>query len=434
MLDINKILDKNSTKLSAPEQVYLEGRKSTIKYWLFGTIVLAAIVLFLPWTQNIRAKGAITTLRQEHRPQELNSIIPGRIVKWYVKEGDYVKKGDTIAQLAEIKDNYLDPELLDRTKEQLAAKKVSVESYTNKSQAIDAQIMAMEQALTLKLRQLKLKVVADSMELLAAANDHRIADEQLRRQRIMKDSGLASTLQLEQRIQYAQNALAKHISAETKFNNTKTDLSQVQQEYAEKIFKARGDKASAGSDIASGMAEIAKLSNAYANYSIRNGLYYLLSPQDGQVTQAKKSGINEIVKEGEKIVEIIPTAVEYAVEMYVRPVDLPLVSNGQKVRFLFDGYPAIVFSGWPAASYGIFSGTIVAVESSVSDNGKFRILVAEDRAYKPWPASLKMGAGAQGIALLNNVPVWYELWRNINGFPPDYYYAKKHDDEKKADK
>lgn len=433
MQDINKILADNAS-LGAPGKIYLEGRKSTIKYWLYGTLIVIGIVLLLPWTQNIRAKGAVTTLRQEHRPQELNSVIPGKIVKWYVKEGDFVKKGDTIAQLAEIKDSYLDPELLTRTKEQLAAKKVSVESYNNKVAAIDAQISAMEQALTLKMRQLRLKVVADSMEMLAAANDYRIAEEQLRRQRIMKDSGLASTLQLEQRIQYAQTTLAKKISAETKFNNTKTDLVQVTQEYAEKIFKARGDKAAAGSEIAGGMAEIAKLNNAYANYAIRNGMYYLLAPQDGQVTQAKKSGINEIVKEGEKIVEIVPSAVEYAVEIYVRPVDLPLISKGQKVRFLFDGYPAIVFSGWPQASYGIFSGTIVAVESSVSDNGKFRILVAEDSKYKPWPRTLKMGAGAQGIALLNDVPVWYELWRNINGFPPDYYYAKKDYNEKKTDK
>jgi hypothetical protein len=49
------------------------------------------------------------------------------------------------------------------------------------------------------------------------------------------------------------------------------------------------------------------------------------------------------------------------------------------------------------------------------------VLVKEDAADKPWPRELKMGVGAQGIALLKDVPVWYELWRNINGFPPDYY-------------
>jgi multidrug resistance efflux pump len=419
--------------LQATDSIYLEGKRSRVRYWLLGTVVLAIIVLFLPWTQNIRTRGKVTTLRQEHRPQQMNSIIAGRIIKWYVKEGDFVRRGDTIAQLAEVKDSYLDPKLLERTRDQVIAKQSGVAYYSTKISAIDAQIAAMEQTLALKTRQLKLKVVADSMEAAAAANDHRIAEEQLRRQRIMKDSGLASTLQLEQRIQAVQNTLAKKISAETKFLNTRTDLMQVQQEFFEKLAKARGEKASAGSEIASTQAEIAKLDNQYANYAIRNGMYYLLAPQDGQVTQAAKSGINEIVKEGEKIAEIIPTQVEHAVEMFVRPFDLPLLSKGQTVRFLFDGYPAIVFSGWPKASYGTFSGKIVAIESSTSDNGMFRILVSPDTTVKPWPITLKMGAGAYGIALLNTVPVWYELWRNVNGFPPDFYVGKKDkDDSKKA--
>ena len=26
--------------------------------------------------------------------------------------------------------------------------------------------------------------------------------------------------------------------------------------------------------------------------------------------------------------------------------------------------------------------------------------------------------------MLKDVSIWYELWRNINGFPPEYYQAK----------
>lgn len=61
------------------------------------------------------------------------------------------------------------------------------------------------------------------------------------------------------------------------------------------------------------------------------------------------------------------------------------------------------------------------VEKNTSKEGKFRVLVVEDPEEKPWPTQLRMGGGANGIALLKNVPVWYELWRNINGFPPEYY-------------
>lgn len=436
MQEIKKQLNKEDLQieLTAMNTLYMEGQKSNVRKWLGGTLAFCIIVLFLPWTQNIRTRGSVTTLRQEHRPQQLNSIIGGRIVKWYVKEGDYVKKGDTVAQLAEIKDSYLDPKLLERVKEQVTAKQSGITFYNNKLNAIDAQIQAMERTLGLKTKQLSLKVISDSMEAAAAGNDYRIAEEQLRRQRIMKDSGLVSTLQLEQRIQAVQNTMAKKISAETKFLNTKTDLIQAQQEFLEKLAKASGEKASASSDMATAEGEVAKLTNQYANYAIRNGMYFLLAPQDGQVTQAAKSGINEIVKEGDKIAEIIPTQVDHAVEMFVKPVDLPLLSLGQTVRFLFDGYPAIVFSGWPKAYYGTFSGKIVAIESSVSDNGKFRILVAEDPAMKAWPETLKMGTGANGIALLKNVSIWYELWRNVNGFPPDYYVAQTKGYDKKDKK
>jgi multidrug resistance efflux pump len=237
-------------------------------------------------------------------------------------------------------------------------------------------------------------------------------------------------------VQY-QHAQAKTTGVENKLANSKQELTiltielnAIGQEYAEKISKVSADRFQSLSEIANNRGEIAKLQNQYSNYTIRKGMYYITAPQDGQVTKAKKAGIGEIVKEGEMLVEIVPAMVQHAVEMFVRPVDLPLISPGQKIRFWFDGFPAIVFSGWPNASYGTFGGRVIAVENAVSPNGKFRVLVAEDPADQPWPAQLRVGTGAQAIALLKNVPVWYELWRNINGFPPDYYRV----DEEKAGK
>jgi multidrug efflux pump subunit AcrA (membrane-fusion protein) len=416
-------------------KIYRHNKSSRIRYWFYGFIILLLIILFLPWTQNIRAKGTVTTLRQEQRPQQMNTIIPGKIVKWHVKEGDLVKAGDTIVQLAEIKDDYLDPALINRTKEQLTAKELSVDYYRNKVDVAQTQISALNAARELKqnqlqnkMQQLRLKVQSDSMDLVAVNNDFKIADVQFKRQKALFDSGLVSLTQLEQRNQVYQNAIAKKVLGENKLAAARQDLTitqlevnSVEQEYAEKISKAKGDQFQSLSQIATGQSDIAKLQNQYTNYSIRGGLYFITAPQSGQVTKAKKAGIGEIVKEGEMLVEIVPDKIQYAVELFVRPVDLPLVAKGQKVRFLFDGFPAIVFSGWPNASYGTFGGKIVAVENSVSINGKFRVLVAEDPGDKPWPYQLKVGTGANGIALLRNVPVWYELWRNVNGFPPDYY-------------
>lgn len=427
------------------EYVYRYDRKSRVKNWFFGILLGMVVILFLPWTQNFRSNGLVTTLYQDQRPQQVNTIIGGQLIKWYVKEGDIVKAGDTLIQLAEVKPDYLDPALLERTAEQLEGKSQSVEFYKQKAGTASLQIEALDKGIGLKLEQLKnklvqleLKVQADSAETIAATNDLNITRVQYERQRVMFDSGLVSLTQLEQRNQSFQSALAKKISAENKLANTKQELvitrleinAQVQ-DNREKKAKADGDRLQSLTAIANGQAEIAKLKNLYASYTIRNGMYYILAPQNGQVIKAKKAGLGEYVREGEMIVEIVPEKIAYAVEMFVRPLDAPLINSGQKVRLLFDGFPAIVFSGWPNASYGTFGGIVTAVERNTNGEGKFRVLVKEDPSDKPWPPQLQIGAGGQGIALLKDVPVWYELWRNINGFPADYYKPGSKTDTKK---
>lgn len=417
------------------DSIYQIHRKSSLQKWLTALLLLLIITLFLPWTQNIRGTGTVTTLKQEQRPQQLHAIIPGRIEKWYVNEGDFVQVGDTLIKLAEIKDDYFDPELLTRTQEQIAAKEQSAASYRNKAATATEQVTALERALNLKLLQLdnklkqqEQKVVSDSMEMLAARNDMAIALKQYQRQKSLYDSGLVSLTQLEQRNQLLQNARAKQAAAEIKLGNARQELlvlkleqSGTVQEYSDKILKAKGESYQSQSQAAGSSGDVARLKNQYYNYDFRRKQYYITAPQSGQVTKARKAGIGELVKEGEMIVEVVPDNRDHAVEIFVRPVDMPLVNEGQDVRLVFDGFPAIVFSGWPEASYGIFEGKVAAVETSVSDNGMFRVLVAENKTNKPWPAAIKMGTGASAIALLKDVPIGYELWRKINGFPPEYY-------------
>jgi hypothetical protein len=85
-------------------------------------------------------------------------------------------------------------------------------------------------------------------------------------------------------------------------------------------------------------------------------------------------------------------------------------------------------------SYGTFGGEIVAVENFISDNGKFRVLIAPDSTEEKWPSQIRVGSGAQTIALLNTVPVWFEIWRVLNGFPPDYYKTNAESSKKTKEK
>ncbi|KMQ65808.1 biotin attachment protein [Chryseobacterium angstadtii] len=428
-------------ELQSYHKIYHIHKKSRVKRWFLFIFIGGIITLFLPWTQNIKVKGNVTSLYQEQRPQQLNSPIPGKIIKWNVKNGDYVKKGDTLLQLSEIKDDYLDPLLVQRTQQQVQAKKGVREYYEAKAGTAKNQLQALNTARDLKLNQLKIKIsqlnnklTAEEAELTAALNELRLSEDQFSRQKKMYDEGLVSLTQFQQRSISYQNATAKKTSAENKVAQTRQEIlntgieqNSVIQDYTEKLSKTEGERFQSMGQIEGSEGDIAKLENQVANYKARQGLYFIIASQDGQVVQLNKSGIGEVLKDGENIGTIVPTNVNYAVEIYIRPVDLPLVKEGQRVMCIFDGFPAIVFSGWPNSSYGTFAGKIVAVESNISGNGLFKALIIEDQKEKKWPPKIKMGAGVQGIAILNDVPIWYELWRNINGFPPDYYEVKNNE-------
>ena len=432
-------------QLKSLENIYHINKKSNVAKWFLFTFLAFVFIMFLPWTQNIKTQGNVNTLFQEQRPQKLNSPIPGRIIKWYVKNGDVVKKGDTILQISEIKDDYLDPLLVERTQEQVQAKKGVREYYNAKISTTENQIAAITASKDLKLNQIKIKIAqlqnklkAEQAELTAVNNELKIAQDQLNRQNKMYEEGLVSLTQLQQRNVSYQNALAKKTSAENKLAQTQQEIAaqnieqnSVIQEYTEKISKTEGDRFQSMGQVAGSIGDIAKLENQVATYKVRKGLYYILATQDGQITQLTKAGIGEIVKDAETIGIIVPKNIDYIAEIYVKPVDLPLIRENQKVMLTFDGFPAIVFSGWPNSSYGTFSGKIIAIENSISENGLFKAIVAEDKTQKRWPPNMKIGTGASGIAILNDVPIWYEIWRNINGFPPDYYQVNTQKNEKK---
>lgn len=438
------MLNISNNKKARPEAV---AHYSTIKqlserphYKILNRIIaclclLGLLFLFLPWTQNISGTGAVTTLSPEQRPQTIHTAIAGRIEKWYVNEGDYVEKGDTILFISEVKEDYFDPNLVSNTKQQVDAKKNAVKSYDSKVQALESQMAAIDNEKNLKIQQARnkirqslLKVKSDSIDLEAVKTQLRIATTQYDRSVQLNKEGLKPLTDVEEKRLKLQEAQAKIITQENKLLtarneliNAKVEINRITAEYSEKISKSNSDKFTALSSQFDTEAQVNKLENQYVNYSIRNGMYYIRAPQSGYVNRALQSGLGETIKEGTPIVSIMPSAYDIAVETYVKPIDLPLLKKGDEIRVWFDGWPTIVFSGWPDMSYGTFGGRVVAIENFISPNGKYRVLIAPDEDEAPWPKQLSIGAGAQTIALLDTVPVWFEIWRTLNGFPPNYY-------------
>lgn len=440
---LNKQVDLN--KFKSGQLVLNKEYYKTYRQFLLGFAIVCIIILFLPWTQNITGRGEVTTLTPDQRPQTIQSPIPGSIQQWFVQEGDFVAKGDTIMRIAEIKSEYFDPNLVERTQQRRDAKELSAKSYAEKERAEGVRIGALydERELKLeqgqnKLAQAKQKVKADSIDLVAARTNLRIAQVKYDRADSLLADGFTAVKNVEDARIKLQDAQAKETSQEAKLlvsrndvTNAKLDLVRLRAEYADKIAKARSEKFSAQSNRASSEADVQKLENEVSNYSIRRDLQFITAPYDGYIQTVLRGGVGQTFKEGERLVGILPAKVDLAVETYVEPIDLPLIHKGEKVRVEFDGWPAIIFSGWPNVSYGTYGAEVVAVERFISPNGKFRILLKPDSNDHPWPEEIRPGSGARTIALLEDVPIWFELWRQLNGFPPNYYQPK---DASKGDK
>jgi len=436
-------------KFKSGQEIFDKDHHKVFEKFLLGFSIIMLVVLFLPWTQNITSNGNVTTLKLNQRPQTIQSQIPGRIEEWFVQEGDFVKKGDTILRISEVKSDYFDVKLAERTDDQLVAKSSSVEAYKNKVLALENQIVALENERSLKLQLAKnkllqagLKVKTDSIDLEAIKIKASIANTQFERTVLLEKEGLKAVKDVEEKSAKLQEAEAKLTSQQNKYLTTKNELinsrlmiSTISATYGDKIAKAQSSLFTAQSSGYDTEAEVSKLETQLANYTKRNSLLYVRAPQDGYINKAIKSGIGEAFKEGEQLVKIMPANYELAVEMYVRPIDLPLIHKGESVRVQFDGWPAMVFSGWPNVSYGTYGAKVVAIENYISSNGMYRVLLAPDKNDTAWPKAINVGSGAKTIALLENVPIWYELWRQINSFPPNYYQpTKSSNDSKTKDK
>ena len=226
MLNIsyNKLNRKvDITGYKSGQKVFHNRHYKHLNRFLLGFTLIGFFVLFLPWTQSVTGEGYLTTLTLDQRPQTIQSPIPGRIEKWFVREGDFVEKGDTILYISEIKNEYFDPKLVERTSDQIKAKAMSVVAYEEKVSALNNQIGALGRERGLKLEQAKnkliqskLKVVSDSIDLEAAKTNIGIARRQYDRTLQLQGEGLKAVTDVEEKRLKLQETQAKLISQENK--------------------------------------------------------------------------------------------------------------------------------------------------------------------------------------------------------------------------
>ena len=145
----------------------------------------------------------------------------------------------------------------------------------------------------------------------------------------------------------------------------------------------------------------------------------VIAEKDGYIDRIFKNDKHRLIKKGEKIIHFSPQVSTKSILLKVSDFNMPLIKQGLSVRIMFYGWPALQISGWPKINFGTFGGIIKKVESTSHDKGFYYARVLED-PDEPWPTGndLRMGTQVTAWVRLDTVPIWYQLWRLMNAFPP----------------
>lgn len=406
-------------------------------------LVLAAL-LCLPWLQNTRGDGQVIAFSPQEREQDVNAPKSGRIVKWHIQEGQAVKKGQLLVELS---DN--DPNYLKRLESQRAATQMRIKAAKLGIDAITKQIKALEEmkplllkAADAKVKMARFKVDATNKKLKSQQADAQNAQVQQKRRQALLDKGLISERTFEftdlknrQAKLYVSQRKAELAEAQSKVMSLRADRLGKGAEIDGKIAKARADKADKEATLKKYEAEELKLDTEIA----RLGAFKIRAPQDGVVRRQLTALTGLYVKSGEALLALVPEAQRRAVELYIDGNDAALLRIGQTSRVQFEGWPAVQFSGWPQISIGTFEAKVVLIDPSVTKSGKIRVVLMPSKE-EDWPQAkwLRQGGRVHGWIFLGEVSLGYELWRQLNGFPPqtnnpeDYNYNKNGKKDKKA--
>ncbi len=426
-----------SSKLQSWEAVQIPERlkfssRLAIKLVLLFTLIIA----FVPWTQTITVTGQLSAYSPYERPQDIEAQITGRIKKWHIFEGVRVKQGDLILELDDVDPNFMAPDLLTLLEQRKVALEQTRKAALERAEQLDKRIKEMQNLVKAAVPSAQARVVEaenkvrEAQQKVAAAKIAvDTAELNVDRHRQLAERGLVSQRELELTIQAAiaskadlQAAQASLKAAQQAMMALSYGRDQVSAEVLQRLIDAEAARDGAFADAAKAANELADVTLRLSNATQRRAASRILAPIDGTVVRMAEVGPGETVRPGDKLVRISPASMDKAIEMVADGLDAPLLNVGRKVRILFYGIPAIPLPAWPELMAGTYGGIIKVIDQVDDGKGNFRFWVVPDPEDRPWPdqTHVRQGTKAMGWVILNRVPLWYELWRRFNLFPPDY--------------
>ena len=382
-------------------------------------VLLLVGVIFLPWQQFVSGTGRVVAYNPLERAIVIEAPLPGRVAKSHILEGQAVKQGEL---LFDIVDN--DPNLLGNLRLQRIEALSRRAAAEERSAAIGRQIEEQERSLRLSIEAARTRLDAARY----AANTARLQFERIKS--LYQDRrGLASEREFELATLERDRTAAELIRAEA-------DLKRAETDGMASINSSMAARESARSDLASASQAVIGLEIQIEQTTMQR----VVAPRDGIVFRVQATE-GTFLRAGSALCTIIPETESRMIELWLDGNDMPLVHSreidsegrlrreGSPVRIQFEGWPAVQFVGWPSVAVGTFGGEVVLVDPTDNGKGQFRVLVSPRpdlverngrMVEQGWPANrwLRQGVRANGWVLLQRVPLWFEIWRQLNGFPP----------------
>jgi multidrug resistance efflux pump len=423
---------------------------------LMVALVLAIVLMaFAPWQQSVTGTGNVVAYAAVERRQTIEAPIKGRVIRWGegLVENDRVTKGQFIAEIQDLDTNYAGrlQEQLGNTQEQVAATEDQLKANRQALVAAKTIVEAFEAQRLAYLRVKEETVAAQDAYLEMAEKKVRAEEQQLaeyraatpqleaefNRLKILHGEGNIALQKLQEVEREVSEAKAKinrsdayvaaaqaELEGKKRERQAKIEKAQIDIDYAiANLRKAEGEVSTAESDIAKSQQGQNKAEKELVDMEVkvaRQQSQVVTAPIDGFIVQITSNTGSDIVKEGDPLCTIVPVTRERAVQLWLNGNDVPLVEPSRHVRLQFEGWPAVQFAGWPSIAVGTFGGEVVSIDAADDGAGKFRVLIRPDASDQPWPdiRYLRQGVRANGWVLLNRVPLWFEIWRRLNGFPP----------------
>lgn len=398
-----------------------------LAFILLVLLVLWTIAMFFTtWQQSAKGTGKVVAYVPQERQQTVSSPTKGVVTEVApgLREGMRVEKDDFILSLEPYAANLRDQ--LDAQKLNLntklatanAKREVYAQNEIDFEAAKDAAVSAAEQLIEAAKAdwdaQLELKPGYEAKALQARLN--------YERQKGLADKRIKPTKEIEKLkkdLDVAKSDLAsltlKIESAREKWEAKKDERTQKEREAKTKVDYARAMQQDAIGQASAIEKELADIDIKLAELDRMR----IVAPRDGVIFRLPVYERGQAVKEGDSLFTIVPDVSEQIVELWVAGNDMPLIQRGNHVRLQFEGWPALQFVGWPSAAVGTFGGEVEAIDPADDGKGKFRIQV-KPAPGEEWPSEryLRQGVRANGWVMLNKVRLGYEIWRQLNGFPP----------------